>query len=335
MNSELHTVEEQLNKDLPPYSFPLIVTVAFFLMVLTASSVYAFMTLTLPTRDFPLEETVSIPEGSSLNDIAVILKEHGAIESPTYFKLRTLMHGASEKLQAGEYRFPYALSPAELIETLAEGRYGNEFIVLTIPEGTRVKDMDEIISTALPHISPGAFAAAAEPYEGFLFPETYHVAPDATPKELISLMQKTYNERVWPRLQEASSTRSEHDIITLASILEREGNEKENMGIISGILLKRLELGMPLQVDATLEYERGLGSSELTVLDLEKDSRYNTYTRKGLPPTPIANPGLMAIEAVLTPKKSPYLYYLTGNDGTFYYGRTFEEHKRNKERYLK
>lgn len=335
MNIEPHTVEEQLNKDLPPYSFALIVTVAFFLVMLTASSVYAYMTFTFPTSDFPLEETVSIPQGSSLNDIAIILKDHGAIESPTYFKLRTLMHGSSEKLQAGEYRFPYALTPAELIETLTEGRYGNEFVVLTIPEGARASSMDEIIAATLPHIEGGTFTAAAEPYEGFLFPETYHVALDATPEELVALMQKTYNERVWPLLKLASSTRTEHEIITLASILEREGNAKENMEIISGILLKRLELGMPLQVDATLEYERGLGSSELTVLELKKDSRYNTYTRKGLPPTPIANPGLIAIDAALYPKKSPYLYYLTGDDGKFYYGRTFEEHKRNKERHLK
>jgi UPF0755 protein len=107
------------------------------------------------------------------------------------------------------------------------------------------------------------------------------------------------------------------------------------MQTIAGILWKRIEMGMPLQVDATLEYERGLGSAELTLDDLRTDTPYNTYTRKGLPPTPIANPGSVALSAALNPTASPYLFYLTGDDGTFHYAKDFEEHKRNKERYIR
>ena len=92
---------------------------------------------------------------------------------------------------------------------------------------------------------------------------------------------------------------------------------------------------MPLQVDASLEYERGKGSSELTLDDLATDSPYNTYTRRGYPPTPISNPGIVALRAALDPEESEYLYYLTGNDGVFYYAQTFEQHKRNKARYLR
>jgi UPF0755 protein len=107
------------------------------------------------------------------------------------------------------------------------------------------------------------------------------------------------------------------------------------MQIIAGIVKKRLELGMPLQVDATLEYERGKGSSDLTIKDLQADSPYNTYTNKGLPPTPISNPGTVALLAALHPKQTPYLYYLTDAKGNFHYAKTFEEHKRNKALYLR
>ncbi len=149
-------------------------------------------------------------------------------------------------------------------------------------------------------------------------------------------MRREYEEKIAPyRVKIRASAYTEKEIITLASILEREANDEASMGLVAGILLDRLEEKHPLQVDATFEYILGKTSAELTAEDLKLDSPYNTYTNLGLPPTPISNPGLMAIEAVLDPVDSPYFYYLTGDDGTFHYARTFEEHKQNKERYLR
>ena len=132
----------------------------------------------------------------------------------------------------------------------------------------------------------------------------------------------------------ASSTRSREEIVTMASIIEEEARGVEDQHIVSGILWKRFDVGMALQVDATFAYTLGKTSHELTNDDLQKDSPYNTYTRTGLPPTPISNPGRSALEAALSPAATPYWYYLTGLDGITYFAETFEDHKKNKERYL-
>ena len=120
----------------------------------------------------------------------------------------------------------------------------------------------------------------------------------------------------------------------MASVLEKEVRDAKDMKIVSGIFWKRIEMGMALQADSTLDYERNKTSAELTSDDLKTDSPYNTYTRSGLPPTPIDNPGLNAITAALNPTASPYLYFLTDKDGKVYYAKTFEEHKKNKAKYL-
>jgi UPF0755 protein len=173
-------------------------------------------------------------------------------------------------------------------------------------------------------------------YEGYLFPDTYFVAPNDTAAEIVERMRNEYEEKIEPyRTLIEASPYTEKEVIVLASILEREANDRESMGLVSGILQHRLKIGHPLQVDATFEYILGKTSSELTAEDLEIDSLYNTYNNLGLPPAPIANPGLMAIEAVLEPTESPYFYYLTDDKGIFHYARTFEEHKQNKELFLR
>jgi UPF0755 protein len=149
-------------------------------------------------------------------------------------------------------------------------------------------------------------------------------------------MQNTYEERLTPlREQIATSGYTEKEIITLASIIEREANSETSMRMVSGVLHNRLSIDMALQVDAVFEYAIGRGSAELTESDLLLDSPYNTYTRAGFPPTPIGNPGMVAILAALNPIQHNYLYYLTGTDGEFYYAETFDRHRQNKARYLR
>lgn len=286
-----------------------------------------------PPLPFPNEAVVVIPAGSSVDAMARSLKDADLIRSPFLFKLLVAVDGRSQSLKAGSYRFSEPLSTVGIMRAIIDGTHANTDVVITIPEGTRAKDIARIVSESIPAIAEADFEALAVPLEGYLFPETYHLSPSMTGPDVIELLTSTFRERM-PAVPSGLG-RTQNEIVTMASILEREGNSSESMGIIAGVLWKRLDTGMPLQVDATLEYERGKGSAELSIDDLEEDSPYNTYTRKGLPPTSISNPGSVALIAALEPTPSPYLYYLTGNDGQFYYAETFDEHKKNKERHLR
>jgi UPF0755 protein len=329
LDVEEQTPREHSNQHLPARVVPPLVVVVLAVGCLAGITFY----FNQPPREFPVETPIVIASGQAVSTIGDTLLQTNVVRSASFFKLMCVLTGASSKLQAGTYRFATPVTTISLVRALTQGDYEPEQVVITIPEGSRITDIDRIAATVLLQSAPGDVVKAAAGMEGYLFPETYHVAPDTTAAELVALMTSMYDARVL--LIASSSMRSSSDIVTMASILEREGKTKESMHLISGILWKRLELGMPLQVDATLEYERGLGSAELSVDDLRTDSPYNTYTRKGLPPTPISNPGMVALDAALHPENSPYLFYLTGNDGEFYYAKDFEGHKRNKERYLR
>jgi UPF0755 protein len=184
----------------------------------------------------------------------------------------------------------------------------------------------------LPHSN---YLSIQKEKEGFLFPETYFFYQNVTTEEILKKMQDTYTEKVTPLISSLGlDQKQERKVIILASILEEEGKTTEDKKMIAGILLNRIEKGMPLQVDASINYIKGM-ASDVSFSDLEIESPYNTYKNKGLPPGPISNPGLDSIMAALHPTKSKFIYYLTGVDGTFHYAITFEEHVRNKEKYLR
>jgi UPF0755 protein len=206
---------------------------------------------------------------------------------------------------------------------------------VTIPEGLRNTEIDAIISGRLSTVEPGMFERVTVGHEGYLFPETYHVSELFTAEQFATLMENTFAEKI-ASLTAAfdASLRSQKDIVIMASILEREADSEESMKMIAGILWKRIDTGMPLQVDASFSYLLDKSSKEVTLDDLKIDSPYNTYAYKGLPPTPMNNPGLRAIAAALSPTPSPYFYYLTGSDGAFHYARTLTEHAENRARYL-
>lgn len=295
---------------------------------------YAYVLhLTTPPPSFPTHTPITIEEGARVTDIGANLKEQGVIRSQLLFRALLLREGSDTGIQAGVYTFPTPLTLNELERALTAGQYLSPLARVTFPEGFRVRDMELYINDT---ISGTVDTSVTDELEGYLFPDTYFIPTTMDYAGLITLMKKTYEEKVAPLrpLMEAEHM-SEHDVIVLASILEREANDETSMRTVAGILEKRLNEGMPLQVDATFEYIFGKASHELTVDDLETDSPFNTYTHTGLPPSPIANPGLTAIHAVLEPIPTDYLYYLTDSDGVFHYAETFEEHKKNKERYLR
>jgi UPF0755 protein len=235
-------------------------------------------------------------------------------------------------VQAGTYHFTEPLTTRQVAEALTVGKYRSPLVSITLPEGFRVSELH----TYLPEMYQSDAVLDESLYEGTLFPDTYFISSDATMDDIITLLTSTMEEKIAPyREYIAQSSFTEREVIILASLIEREANDETSMKLVSGILQNRLKVDMPLQVDASLDYILNKTSAELTIDDLEIDSGFNTYNSTGLPPHPIANPGLTAIEAVLWPTESEYLYYLTGDDGVFYYAETFEEHKRNKTRYIK
>lgn len=288
--------------------------------------------LNTPINEFPSNELVTIASGSTVVDIAMELKEQRVVRSVFLFKLLAHLTTNGGHLQAGSYVFPEPLSTQKVVTALYSGTFVAPPLRATFPEGFVVAD----ISTYLPEGFAFTRDTLSTLPEGYLFPDTYFLNETTTAAELITRMQENFTAKLAPLAKDISdSGLTEDEVIVLASIVEREANDLESMRIVAGILLTRLDIGMALQVDATLDYILDKTSAELTEDDLNLDSPYNTYKYPNLPPTPIANPGLMAINAVLNPLPSEYLYYLTDFDGEFHYAKTFEEHKQNKKYYLR
>lgn len=215
---------------------------------------------------------------------------------------------------------------------LAESREVN----VTIPEGLSVKQIGEILENAK-LFSKDEFIKIAQKEEGYLFPDTYRFYKDAKPEDVVLKMKENFNKKITSEiLSEIQKTnRALSEVVVMASMLEEEVRSTEDRKIVAGILWKRLDQEMGLNVDAALTYILGRASNELTLGDLKYDSPYNTYRYRGLPPTPISNPGLDAISAAANPEQSRYFYYLTDKDGAVHYAVTLEEHALNKRKYLR
>lgn len=307
------------------------------LLTLVASITWVSLTqLYLPPASFPTNQSFVIERGASLPSISTNLKRAGYIKSETMFYLLMVLSYDPSTIKAGSYRFTNPATMHQLAERITRGGERDDLVRITFIEGERVTQFAARAANVLSDFDSDSFVTLASPFEGKLFPDTYFIPPDFTPTQLLTLLT-TKHEEVMVPLQpdiEAQSL-SDSEIIVLASIIEREANSPESKKMVAGILLTRLEIGMPLQADASIEYVLDKPLSALTPADLTIDSPYNTYRTLGLPPTPIGNPGLQAIEAVLHPTPSEYLFYITGRDGIFYYARTYDEHLRNIERYLR
>lgn len=285
---------------------------------------------------FPAKTSVTVSRGASLQSLAKELKEKNIIRSETVFQFFVILFGGEKRITPGEYYFEAPIPVYAVSYRIGEHLFGIQKIKVTFPEGLSNKEISDILKKKLTGFDSESFLQETEKLEGYLFPDTYFFFPNTSTEEIISVLKDTFKRKTNTLLSEKNNTvLSQKEVIILASILEKEARGLEEMRVVSGILQTRLEKRMPLQVDAPFVYLIGKGSSELTLLDLRSDHPYNTYTRTGLPPTPIGNPGLMAIEAVLYPTPSPYLFYLHGNDGTIRYARTFTEHKKNKSLYLR
>lgn len=304
---------------------------------------------------------VSIPPGSSTRDISRILKRNGLIKNELVFRYLARWSGKDGVLKAGEYELSPSMPLSEILERLAQGKV--IAVTFTIPEGFTVGEVIALLSSKrlaekgeleavfrdgsfLASLLPenerrGIMAAWKEnpgamryPFEGYIFPDTYQVQKGIGAEGLARLMVRRLLS-VWDAgMQERAAQvgMSLHQVLTLASIVEREAKVDAERPVIAGVYWNRLRKGMKLDADPTVRYAVRKPSAPLTAADLKQDSAYNTYLRTGLPPGPIASPGLQSIRAVLYPADVPYFYFVARQDGTHVFARTLEEQNRNINR---
>lgn len=291
-----------------------------------------------------------IKPGAGASSVAKNLEEEGFIKSPLAFRFYVQVQSKADKIKAGDYRLSKNKTLPELVAELVRGPIA---IWVTIPEGLRHEEIAQKLASGLgltgneKQTFLEGFVKLASPKEGFLFPDTYLFLKNTTPQKVIEKLNSTFESRVTDDILSSAKAQklTTSELVTFASIVERETRTDEERPIVAGILLKRLRAGWALQADATLQYAKSTAQclvtsascnwwETVTTQDKTIKSPYNTYTNVGLPPAPIANPGLSSIKAVASPEDSPYWFYLHDNDGKIHYAETIEEHGENVREYL-
>ncbi len=277
-----------------------------------------------------------IEKGEGMRQISNDLKSKGLIKDPIVFFLLTKKLGLDTKVQAGTFRINPSMSAYDIAQNLTHGTLD---IWITIPEGKRATEIADILKQNIPTYET-SWRTGLIANEGYLFPDTYLIPRDADINQIITIMKNNFDTKY--ENIENNSNRTLNEIVTIASLVEREAKHPEDRPLVASVITNRLEIGMALNIDATVQYLLGYQESEkswwkrnLTFNDLKINSPYNTYTNAGLPPSPIANPGIAAIEAAINPAKTDYLYYLSDSDGVNHYAKTLEEHNRNVEKYIR
>ncbi len=279
----------------------------------------------------PVVITVSTRE--PLSTISQHLQDMHVVNSARLFEIFVIASGGEKRITVGDYFFDKPLPLLSVVNQFISNDFGADRIKITIPEGFTRSDIAKLCGQKLPHCSAQQLLEKTKNMEGYLFPDTYLVFPSRNEDDLIQKMQTNFAKKTDALFTGMSKTKID-SVITMASIIEREAVGAADSSVISGILYNRLNRNMPLQVDAPFYFLLGKSSSELTLKDLKIDSPYNTYVNRGLPPTPISNPGISSINAALNPQKTDYLYYLHDSAGVAHYATTYAEHLKNKKKYI-
>ncbi len=290
--------------------------------------------LTTAPYNFDSHSVFTIEKGSTLNQIAANLAQKHYIRSEFLFKIIvSSIYAGGKNAVAGEYNFDQPVSAFTMAERIIAGDFELTPIKVTIPEGLNKFELADLLAKRLPDFNKKKFTDLAP--EGYLFPDTYFFTPNITAEDVIAQMRENFDEKIQTLgIGIEKFGKPLDDVIKMASIVETEARLFDTRQIIADILWRRLEKSMPLQVDVTFKYVNGKTTEDLTLKDLATDSPYNSYTNTGLPPTPIANPGLDSILATISPKSTKYLYFLSDRNGNMHYAVTFDEHKKNKIIYM-
>lgn len=283
-------------------------------------------------------QTLVVEKGMPFSKIAQMLGEKGVVAHPVYFKIYVLLMQAAPKIRAGEYSFAPGLRPAEVLDQLLKGDFSTRRI--TIPEGWSLKeiakflagqglvDEQRFLQRAFNEEFARSLGVESPTLEGYLYPDTYEIYKPKDEAEVLSKLVARFQE-VWKKdfEQRAAFTgMTRQQVVTLASIVEKETGNADERPLIASVFLNRLRINMPLATDPTVIYGIPGFDGNLTRHHLSTPGPYNTYLNAGLPPTPIASPGAAAIHAVLYPAMTEYLYFVSKNDGTHQFSKTESEH---------
>jgi UPF0755 protein len=293
--------------------------------------------------------TVDVPQGATAKDVGRILEDRDVVRSALALRVVAAVRGVGESLQAGTYELLTNMTTSEALDALEAGPLV-ETVDLTVPEGLELTEVAEVAGQALPAVDPQAFQRSATggqwalpPYlpegadtvEGFLFPKTYEFPPDAGEDEVINRLLVQFETEAaaldWSLAQDLGL--SPYEVVIVASLIEREARLDADRDRVSAVIHNRLRDEMPLQIDATVQYALPEENRELTFEDYEVDSPYNTYLHPGLPPTPIASPGLASLRAALDPADADYLYFVVvdAETGEHAFAETYQEFLRLKD----
>lgn len=284
---------------------------------------------------------ITIKAGTPAKVIAENLEGRNLIKSSLVFRVAAKIEGMDNSLQAGEYAISPNMSVRQILLMMSQGQTAYQQI--TIPEGYTVDQVAELLGEKK-LANPDKFKSLAKKYapypymqpnpntkysaEGFIFPDTYRLAKGISEEEILVMMVKQFDSKFTPEIRQRANDLgiSLRDVIIMASLVEKEAKLSEERSIIAGVFANRIKLGMPLQSCATIQYILGYPKAELTINDTQIASPYNTYQIPGLPPGPIANPGIASIKAVLFADKTEYLYFVADKQGKHHFSKTYEDH---------
>ncbi len=334
-----------------------ILSIVAALLIAGISAVIVFFRMVGAPGPLASAQQVTIASGMGVKGIAKQLQADGVIAHAFIFETTAALDGARNSFQAGTFTIPAAASVSSVIKILTAEPDADE-VKVRIPEDATAQEIAAILDQA--GVLPAAdFLAAVETtdsrtvapestydflrdkpatanLEGYLFPDTYYFYKRATPAHVVKKFLDTFETKVASTVLSdiRASGHTVFEAVTLASIIDKEVKTDADRRIVAGIFWKRIQIGMPLQSDATVNYVTGKQALQPTNVDLSTNSPYNTYQNRGLPPGPIGNPSLSAIRAAANPEASSYLYFLHKPDGTTVYSATYEEHLANKQKYL-
>ena len=321
-----------------------VLVVLFLVLALLLAGAFGFYVWATGSAGPSRPVTVDIPQGATVSEMGDILHEAGVIRSALMFGLTVRLRGIGGELKAGSYEMRTNMGLSEALEVLRAGPPPEALpLSVTVPEGLRVEQVAEVVSEGL-GVRRGAFLRAAEsgewaiePYlpegtesvEGFLFPKTYDFPEGVRAGRVVARMLQQFEDEVegvdWARAEDLGL--EPYEVVVLASLIEREARVAKDRRKISAVIHNRLELGMALEIDATVQYALPEHKERLTFDDLEYESPYNTYLFVGLPPGPIASPGLASIEAAMSPANGDWLYYvlIDPETGEHAFAETYDE----------
>jgi len=317
--------------------------VALAVLAVTLLSVF-FLFDTHPAKNWE-GKLMLVPKGSPLPEVVGILRDEGILPHPIAFRALVLITFSGRRLHYGEYAFPTPPSAFEAWRRLVRGDVIKYEI--TVPPGANLYDVaGQIAGKKLAKAEAFLDAAVSpavlrrleipgESAEGYLFPDSYVFVKPVTPEEIVEFMVRQFRRKLPPdaEMRAGEAGFSLHQVVTIASIIEKETGVEREKPIVSAVIRRRLALGMPLQMDPTVIYGVKRFDGTVTREDLRAAGPYNTYRNRGLPPGPIANPGPAALDAALNPSKEDYLYFVSRNDGSHTFSRTLPEHNRAVERF--